>query len=57
MPKIHSDLDFLMTCFGEVLRELGEEAIAARLPWLATDAASAERLKIFRRGIGFRLRG
>ncbi len=35
MPKISRDLDFIMTCFGEVLREQGEEAIAARLPWLA----------------------
>jgi phosphoenolpyruvate carboxylase len=42
MPKIRSDLDFLVTCFGEVLRELGEDAIAARLPWLATDRVSAE---------------
>lgn len=35
MPKISRDLDFIMTCFGEVLREQGEEGIAARLPWLA----------------------
>lgn len=35
MPKISRDLDFIMTCFGEVLREQGEQATAARLPWLA----------------------
>lgn len=38
MPKISRDLDFIMTCFGEVLREQGEDGIAARLPWLAATA-------------------
>ncbi|MBL8660380.1 MAG: phosphoenolpyruvate carboxylase [Rhodospirillales bacterium] len=36
MPKISRDLDFIMSCLGEVLREQGEEDIAARLPWLAS---------------------
>ncbi len=36
MPKISRDLDFIMTCLGEVLREQGNGAIADRLPWLAT---------------------
>lgn len=35
MPKISRDLDYLMSCFGEVLREQGEHAAAARLPWPA----------------------
>jgi phosphoenolpyruvate carboxylase len=33
MPKIARDLDFLIGCFREVLDELGETAVAARLPW------------------------
>ncbi|HRK95870.1 MAG TPA: phosphoenolpyruvate carboxylase, partial [Rhodospirillales bacterium] len=49
MPKISRDLDFIMTCFGEVLCEQGEQAIAARLPWLAAadvpiDGECPERL-------------
>ncbi len=39
MPKISQDVDFLMTCFGEVLREQGEHAVADRLPWLRADPA------------------
>ncbi|PEN13325.1 phosphoenolpyruvate carboxylase [Longibacter salinarum] len=31
--KIHQDLQFVMDCFREVLRELGEEKLAQRLPW------------------------
>jgi phosphoenolpyruvate carboxylase len=41
MPKISRDLDFLMTCFAEVLREQGEHAIAAALPGLAPDDGAA----------------
>lgn len=33
LDKIHADLDFLLDCFYEVLQELGEDALAARLPW------------------------
>ncbi len=32
--KIHDDLAFLMQCFREVLEELGEEHLAANLPWI-----------------------
>ena len=32
--KIHDDLDFLMTCFREVLEELGEGHLATNLPWI-----------------------
>lgn len=32
--KIHDDLDFLLTCFREVLQELGEDDLAANLPWI-----------------------
>ncbi len=32
MPKIRRDLEFLMICFGEVLREQGEHAVADALP-------------------------
>lgn len=42
MPKISRDLDFLMTCFAEVLREQGEHAIAAALPGLGPDGQMAE---------------
>lgn len=31
--KIHNDLEFIMTCFQEILEELGEETLAKRLPW------------------------
>lgn len=31
--KIHEDLEFIMTCFQEVLEELGEHELAQRLPW------------------------
>lgn len=31
--KIDSDLAFVIQCFKEVLIELGEDALAARLPW------------------------
>jgi phosphoenolpyruvate carboxylase len=44
MPKIARDLEFLTTCFREVLDELGEAEIAARLPWIGglAPAPSAE---------------
>ena len=32
--KIHDDLAFLMNCFREVLEELGEDHLAANLPWI-----------------------
>jgi phosphoenolpyruvate carboxylase len=32
--KIHDDLAFLMTCFREILEELGEGHLAANLPWI-----------------------
>jgi phosphoenolpyruvate carboxylase len=32
--KIHDDLAFLMSCFREVLQELGEGHLAANLPWV-----------------------
>jgi phosphoenolpyruvate carboxylase len=34
--KISADLDFLMGCLQEVLRELGENEVADRLPWVGT---------------------
>jgi phosphoenolpyruvate carboxylase len=37
--KIETDLQFVMDCFREVLRDLGEEALAEQLPW--GDAPSA----------------
>jgi phosphoenolpyruvate carboxylase len=42
MPKISRDLDFLMTCFAEVLREQGEHAIAGALPGLDPDGRMAD---------------
>ena len=33
--KIHDDLAFLMNCFREVLEELGENHLAANLPWIS----------------------
>jgi phosphoenolpyruvate carboxylase len=39
MPKIARDLAFLIGCFREVLIELGESSVAARLPWTATAGA------------------
>ena len=32
--KIHDDLAFLMSCFREVLEELGEDHLADNLPWI-----------------------
>src|SRR6201993_332176 len=45
--KIHDDLAFLMNCFREVLEELGEDHLAANLPWIntvKTDLAPNPRL-------------
>jgi phosphoenolpyruvate carboxylase len=39
--KIRQDLYFLVDCFREVLQELGEQEIAAQLPW--SDKASPPR--------------
>ena len=40
--KISADLDFLLGCFEEVLRELGEERVAESLPWTGRNAESCE---------------
>jgi len=40
--KISADLDFLMGCLEEVLRELGEDALADRLPWIGAKQDSCE---------------
>lgn len=40
--KIDRDLAFLSECFREVLRELGEEELAERLPWIERPAAPNE---------------
>jgi phosphoenolpyruvate carboxylase len=42
MPKISRDLDFLIRCFQEVLEELGEHGIAARLPWCGHPEAGGD---------------
>lgn len=47
--KIERDLAFLMTCFREVLQEVGEQGLAQALPWLeqpdpATAQTELERL-------------
>lgn len=36
LVKIDDDLHFIMSCFQEVLRSVGEETIADRLPWVGT---------------------
>jgi len=40
--KISADLDFLLGCFGEVLRELGEGRVADSLPWSGRCSESCE---------------
>ena len=40
--KISNDLDFLMRCLEEVLRELGENAVADRLPWVGSKETGCE---------------
>ncbi|HEY0792557.1 MAG TPA: phosphoenolpyruvate carboxylase [Chthoniobacterales bacterium] len=45
--KIREDLEFLLTCFREVLTELSETAVADRLPWInqvPVETASSPRL-------------
>lgn len=34
--KVDKDLDFMMTCFVEVLEELGHKDLAGTLPWMGT---------------------
>ena len=40
--KIDRDLRFLIECLGEVLRELGNEELAAQLPWFGPSAEAGE---------------
>ena len=40
--KIDRDLRFLIECLGEVLRELGNEELAAQLPWFGPPAEAGE---------------
>ena len=40
--KIDRDLRFLIECLGEVLRELGNEELAAQLPWFGPPAETGE---------------
>jgi phosphoenolpyruvate carboxylase len=40
--KIHDDLTFLMSCFREVLEELGEHYLASNLPWINQVNVDAE---------------
>jgi phosphoenolpyruvate carboxylase len=40
--KIHDDLTFLMSCFREVLDELGEHYLASNLPWINQVNVDAE---------------
>ncbi len=40
--KIDSDLNFLMTCFRDVLIELGDEDIARHLPWIGETPPNGE---------------
>ena len=37
--KIDDDLQFIMTCFQEVLHSLGEQSLAERLPWIHDEEA------------------
>ncbi|MFM8363778.1 MAG: phosphoenolpyruvate carboxylase [Verrucomicrobiota bacterium] len=45
--KISADLDFLLDCLRDVLRELGLERLADNLPWGATDPAAAAGIEGF----------
>ncbi|MBV9658295.1 MAG: phosphoenolpyruvate carboxylase [Verrucomicrobia bacterium] len=40
LARINRDLTFLMECLREVLAELGEDALAAVVPWTNDDAAA-----------------
>jgi len=42
LQRIDDDLEFVMRCFAEVLRELGEADVASRLPWLDESGASGD---------------
>lgn len=42
LEKIDDDLQFIMTCFQEVLLSLGEEQLAARLPWINNGASTTK---------------
>lgn len=37
--KIDQDLEYLMRCFKEVLEDLGDQAIAERMPWINANAS------------------
>jgi phosphoenolpyruvate carboxylase len=41
LEKIDADLQFIMSCFREVLSSLGEEQLAARLPWINNGESSS----------------
>ncbi|MFZ4775273.1 MAG: phosphoenolpyruvate carboxylase [Terrimicrobiaceae bacterium] len=43
--KIGKDLDFLMDCLQEVLLELGQQAVADRLPWIGSKTGRVEGLE------------
>ncbi|KAA5606053.1 phosphoenolpyruvate carboxylase [Roseospira marina] len=40
LPKVERDLRYLMDAFAEVLREIGEDTVAERLPWPKQDGAA-----------------
>jgi len=42
LGKPYMDLEFLLTCFAEVLKENGEPELAAKIPWISTEAPSFE---------------
>jgi len=44
--KIDRDLQFLIECLGEVLRELGNEELAAHLPWFGPPAVAGESAEL-----------
>lgn len=45
MDKIDHDLVFVMTCFREVLEEIGEVALAAALPWRTQPGVPTETVE------------
>lgn len=49
--KIQNDLEFIITCFREVLEESGESELARRLPW-TSEAKSDENWKRINPSIG-----
>lgn len=42
LEKIHSDLDFIIACFREVLEEVGEDELSKSLPWPRCAPATGE---------------